>query len=537
MSTGVTTTTEAGGSFAISYTLTSAHRRRGAHRRVRRHERSHCRAPRNSSSTPRRGTSPKPSPSPAWMTTWPTALSRSASRRASPAADAVYDDFVVAVIDAVNQDDDSAGICRVRRRHDHDRGRRQLRHQLHLDQRAHRRRGALPSRPTTRTRPPSPAQHHLRRRAWTSRESVTVTGADDDVADGAVAFGVTTSVASVDPVYAGITVDDIDAVNQDDDSAGIVVSTGVTATTEAGGSFAISYTLTSGPPPPWCSPSRPATRAKPLSRAQLIFNAETWDQPQAVTVTSGRRRGRRRCRVQHHDQCRQRRRFLRRRHRARHRRRQSGRRLRRHRRHHRRHHHHRSGRQLRRQLHLDQRPPPPWSSPSLRTTRAKPRSPPTPQLTFDAETWDQPQSVTVTGADDDVADGDVAFAETTSVASEDPVYAGFVAAVIDAVNQDDDSAGIVVSTERHHHDRSGRQLRRQLHTHERTHRRRGPHRRVGRHERGHRRSQLTFDAETWDQSQSVTVTGADDDVVDGDVAFGVTTSVASGCGLRWLCRG
>ncbi|MCB9158506.1 MAG: hypothetical protein H6644_01395 [Caldilineaceae bacterium] len=58
----------------------------------------------------------------------------------------------------------------------------------------------------------------------------------------------TTSVASDDPVYDGFVVDDIDAVNQDDDSAaGIDVSTGVTTTTEAGGSFAISYTLTSAP--------------------------------------------------------------------------------------------------------------------------------------------------------------------------------------------------------------------------------------------------------------------------------------------------
>ncbi|MEZ4611925.1 MAG: hypothetical protein R2838_17065 [Caldilineaceae bacterium] len=56
----------------------------------------------------------------------------------------------------------------------------------------------------------------------------------------------TTSVAS-GPVYAGFAVDDIDAVNQDDDSAGIVVSTGVTTTTGAGGSFVVSYKLTSAP--------------------------------------------------------------------------------------------------------------------------------------------------------------------------------------------------------------------------------------------------------------------------------------------------
>ncbi|MCB9158505.1 MAG: hypothetical protein H6644_01390 [Caldilineaceae bacterium] len=53
---------------------------------------------------------------------------------------------------------------------------------------------------------------------------------------------------------------------EDDDTAGIDVATGVTTTTEAGGSFAISYTSPARPPPPWSSPSRPATRAKPPSR-------------------------------------------------------------------------------------------------------------------------------------------------------------------------------------------------------------------------------------------------------------------------------
>ncbi|MEZ4559920.1 MAG: hypothetical protein R2854_26345 [Caldilineaceae bacterium] len=198
--------------------------------------------------------------------------------------------------------------------------------------------------------------------------------------DGDVAFAVTTSVASDDPVYAGITVDDIDAVNQDDDSAGIDVTTGVTTTTEAGGSFAISYTLTSAP------------------TAAVVLTIASDDTGEATVAPA--------------------------------------------------------------------------------------------QLTFDAETWDQPQAVTVTERDDDVADGDVAFAVTTSVASDDPVYADFAVDDIDAVNQDDDSAGIAVSTGVTTTTEAGGSFA-ISYTLTSAHRRRGAHRRVRRHERSHCRARAT----------------------------------------------
>ncbi|MCB9158507.1 MAG: hypothetical protein H6644_01400 [Caldilineaceae bacterium] len=80
--------------------------------------------------------------------------------------------------------------------------------------------------------------------------------------------------------------DDIDAVNQDDDSAGIDASTGVTTTTEAGGSFAISYTLTSAPTAAVVlTVASGDTSEATVAPAQLTFDAETWDQPQSVTVT------------------------------------------------------------------------------------------------------------------------------------------------------------------------------------------------------------------------------------------------------------
>ncbi|MEZ4559921.1 MAG: hypothetical protein R2854_26350 [Caldilineaceae bacterium] len=106
------------------------------------------------------------------------------------------------------------------------------------------------------------------------------------MADGTVAFSVTTSVASDGANYDGFVVDDIDAVNQDDDSAGIDVSAGVTTTTEAGSSFVVSYTLTNAPTAAVVlTVTSNDTSEATVAPAQLTFDAETWDQPQAVTVT------------------------------------------------------------------------------------------------------------------------------------------------------------------------------------------------------------------------------------------------------------
>ncbi len=70
------------------------------------------------------------------------------------------------------------------------------------------------------------------------------------------------------------------------------------------------------------------------------------------------------------------------------------------------------------------------------------------ELTFDENNWDQPQTVTVTGVDDDVADGNVDFTVTTEVSSDDDSnYDGFEAADVNVTNVDDDMATIdVMST-------------------------------------------------------------------------------------------
>lgn len=70
-------------------------------------------------------------------------------------------------------------------------------------------------------------------------------------------------------------------------------------------------------------------------------------------------------------------------------------------------------------------------------------------LTFTAEDWDVPQTVTVTGVDDDIVDGDVAYTVvTTTDTSADPTYAAIGAPDVAVTNVDDDPAGVPVAPAR-----------------------------------------------------------------------------------------
>ena len=61
-------------------------------------------------------------------------------------------------------------------------------------------------------------------------------------------------------------------------------------------------------------------------------------------------------------------------------------------------------------------------------------------LVFTPANWNTPQTVTVTGVDDDVDDGNVAYTIVTTVSSDDPNYNGIAAADVSVTNTDDDGA-------------------------------------------------------------------------------------------------
>ena len=78
-------------------------------------------------------------------------------------------------------------------------------------------------------------------------------------------------------------------------------------------------------------------------------------------------------------------------------------------------------------------------------------------LTFTSANWNTAQTVTVTGVNDDLDDGDIAYSIVTAAAtSADGNYNGINAADVAVTNTDNDASGITVSTDQRPHDRSRR---------------------------------------------------------------------------------
>ncbi|MBN1774136.1 MAG: Ig-like domain-containing protein, partial [Deltaproteobacteria bacterium] len=150
-------------------------------------------------------------------------------------------------------------------------------------------------------------------------------------------------------------------------------------------------------------------------------------------------------------------------------------------------------------------------------------------LTFTTDNWNAPQTVTVTGVDDDLADGDQEYTiETAAAVSDDDAYDGVDAADVEVSNTDDETPGVTVTptTGLETTEAGGTAtftvvLNTQptadvtigLTSGDETEGTVSP-------------TSLVFTDANWDAPQTVTVTGVDDDLVDGDQPYGVETAAA-----------
>jgi hypothetical protein len=141
-------------------------------------------------------------------------------------------------------------------------------------------------------------------------------------------------------------------------------------------------------------------------------------------------------------------------------------------------------------------------------------------FTFDATDWNVPQTVTVTGLDDHMVNGDQAYQITGSASSIDTIYDAMPMTPVAVTNTEADTDGIVVSPGSLTTSESGTTDTFQVNL-------TGPPTAPvtvtlvnGNPGQGSlSASSLTFDSTDWNMPQSVTVTGLDDQVVNGDQTY------------------
>lgn len=123
---------------------------------------------------------------------------------------------------------------------------------------------------------------------WSTPQTVTITGVDDSVDDGDIAYTIVSSAAmSTDLAYSGMTVSDVSVTNIDNDTAGVVVTpTSGLVTTEAGGTSSFSVVLASQPTASVSFSLASSDTTEGTSGSVVVaFTTSNWSTPQVVTVT------------------------------------------------------------------------------------------------------------------------------------------------------------------------------------------------------------------------------------------------------------
>lgn len=123
---------------------------------------------------------------------------------------------------------------------------------------------------------------------WNIAQTVTVTGTDDNAADGDIAYTIVLNPAvSADPAYNGFDAADVGVTNTDNDTPGITVSpiAGL-FTTEAGGTASFTVVLNTVPSQPVTIPIATSNAAEgQVSVSSVTFTALDWKVPQTITIT------------------------------------------------------------------------------------------------------------------------------------------------------------------------------------------------------------------------------------------------------------
>jgi hypothetical protein len=367
---------------------------------------------------------------------------------------------------------------------------------------------------------------------WNIAQVVTVSGADDAVRDGDVAYIIVTGAASsADAGYSGIAAADVAVTNVDDDISGISISPMIGSTTEAGGTGSFGVMLTSQPiADVTISLASSNTAEGSLSVASLTFTAANWNVAQTITVTGvddavddgdvaysiiagsavsadanyngavgpnvgminvdNDTAGISVSPIGNNTS--------------------------------------EAGGTATFGVVLTSQPTADITIPLASSNTAE-GTPSVSSLTFTAANWNVAQAVTVTGADDAMADGDVAYSIITGAAvSADANYSGMNAADVAVTNVDNDTAGVSVSAISGNTTEAGgaatfsvvlasqpsADVTITIASSDST-------------EGAASTSSLTFTAANWSVAQVVSVTGVDDTLVDGDIAYSIVTSAAA----------
>jgi surface protein len=122
---------------------------------------------------------------------------------------------------------------------------------------------------------------------WNTEQEVVVTGVNDEVQDGDISYQIIIGTSiSTDVNYSDIDKADVTIINDDDDTANIIVSSVTGSTTETGATASFTMVLTSEPTTYVTIPvSSSDTTEGTVSTSNVIFTTTNWNTVKTITVT------------------------------------------------------------------------------------------------------------------------------------------------------------------------------------------------------------------------------------------------------------
>jgi len=153
-------------------------------------------------------------------------------------------------------------------------------------------------------------------------------------------------------------------------------------------------------------------------------------------------------------------------------------------------------------------------------------------VTFDTTNWNTPQLVDIVGQDDDIVDGVVNYEISFSVSSGDSRYEGLSVTPVTLSNADNEQASLIVTPDggvTTSESGSSAEIRVALGAKPIANDIVTVSAAVGNPNEGQiAPASLSFDQSNWNIAQAFTVTGINDNVVDGNVSYNVSFSVSAG---------
>jgi hypothetical protein len=121
---------------------------------------------------------------------------------------------------------------------------------------------------------------------WNVPQTVTITGVDDAIDDGDIPYTITATTTSTDPNYNNLAVPTVSVINTDNETAGVTLTPVSGNTTEAGGTSTFTAVLNSQPTSNVTFTFTTSDPTEGTVTTTITFTPTNWNVPQTVTVTA-----------------------------------------------------------------------------------------------------------------------------------------------------------------------------------------------------------------------------------------------------------